>query len=55
MVLRFYTQKNQVILSNEGVMLIFLIQNQIKIRKNLHCALIFALNDLRFLCRIVEL
>ena len=49
MVIRFYKKKCQVILSkNEGVTLIFKIQNQIKIWENRHNAFIFAQNDLRF-------
>ena len=49
MFLKFYTKKNQVILSkNEGVKLIFLIQNQIKIQKNRCHTFIFAQNNLRF-------
>ena len=39
----------QVILSkNEGMMLIFPIQNEIKIRENCHHAFIFGRNDLSF-------
>ena len=42
-------KKFEVILSkNEGMTLIFKIQNQIKIRKNHHHAFIFAQNDLKF-------
>ena len=43
-------QKFQVISrKNEGVTMIYPMQNQIKIRKNLRHAFIFAQNDLRFL------
>ena len=50
-------KKFQVISSkNEGMMLIFRIQNEIKIRKNCRHAFIFYQNDLRFfVCRILEL
>ena len=49
MVIRFYTKKFQVISSkNEGVTLIFPIQNEIKIRKNRRHAFIFGRNDLKF-------
>ena len=42
-------KKFQVILSkNEGVMLIFPIENEIKIRENRRHAFIFSVNDLRF-------
>ena len=42
-------KKFQVILrKNEGLMLIFSIQNEIKIRKNRRHAFIFGRNDLRF-------
>ena len=42
-------KKNKVILSkDEGVMLIFRIPNEIKIRKNRRHAFIFGQNDLRF-------
>ena len=41
--------KFQVILSKiEGLMLIFLIQNEIKIRENRRHAFIFSQNDLRY-------
>ena len=44
-------KKCQVILSkNEGVMLIFLIQNEVKIWKNCPHAFIFSQNDLKFFC-----
>jgi len=45
---RFYTKKIQVILTkNEGVRLIFPIQNVIKIQENCRNAFIFGGNDLR--------
>ena len=48
MVLRFY-KKFQVLLSkNEGVTLIFPIQNEIKIRENCRHTFIFGQNYLRF-------
>ena len=48
-------KKIQVILSkNEGVTLIFPIQNEIKIWKNSRHAFIFDQNDLKFLCEILE-
>ena len=48
-------KKFQVILSkNEGMTLIFPIQNEIKIQENFRHAFIFCQNDLRFLCRILE-
>ena len=54
-VLKFYTKKIQIILSkNEGMTLIFKIQNQIKIQENRRHTFIFAQNDLKFLCRILE-
>ena len=47
---QFYTKKFQVILSkNEGMTLIFPIQNQIKIWENHYHAFIFAGKDLNFL------
>ena len=55
MVPKSYIKKYQVISSkNEGVRLIFKIQIQIKIRENCSQAFIFARNDLKFLCRILE-
>ena len=48
-------KKFQVILSeNEGMTLIFPIQNEIKIRKNRRHTFNFSQNDLRFFCRILE-
>ena len=48
MVLKFYTKKNQVILSkNKGVTLIFLFPNEIKIWENRRHNFIFGQNDLK--------
>ena len=48
-------KKFQVILSkNEGMTLIFSIQNEIKIRKNCRHAFIFGQNDLRYFVQNLE-